>query len=105
MHCFSEDYAFASELMKHSDQIFFSFSGIVTYKSAPLIQEAATKLPLDRILSETDAPFLSPVPVRGTVNEPSNTRFVVEKICELRTESNEEIKKTLYENAKRVFKI
>ncbi len=105
MHCFSEDYDFAAELMKHSEKIFFSFSGIVTYKSAPLIQDAAARLPLDRILSETDAPFLSPVPVRGTVNEPANTRFVVGKICELRTESDEEIKKTLFDNAKRVFGI
>lgn len=105
MHCFAEDYPFAQELMKHSDHIYFSFSGIVTYKNAPLIQEAAAKLPLDRILTETDAPFLSPVPVRGTVNEPANTRFVLEKICELRTEPDEVIKKTLYENAKRVFGI
>ncbi len=105
MHCFSEDIAFARELMDHSPNIYFSFSGIVTYKSAPLIQEAAEKIPLNRILIETDAPFLSPQPVRGTVNEPANTRFVLEKICELRTESREEIEDTIYENSKRVFGI
>lgn len=105
MHCFSEDITFARELMEFSDNIYFSFSGIVTYKSAPLIQEAAMKLPLNRILIETDAPFLSPQPVRGTVNEPANTRFVLDKICELRTESREEIEDTIYENSKRVFGI
>jgi TatD DNase family protein len=64
MHCYAEDYPFACELMKLSPDIYFSFSGVVTYKSAPLIQEAAQKIPLHRILIETDAPFLSPQPVR-----------------------------------------
>lgn len=105
MHCFAEDYPFACELMEYSDQIYFSFSGIVTYKNAPLIQEAASKIPLNRILIETDAPFLSPQPVRGTINEPANTRFVLEKICELRSESREEIERAIYENSKRVFGI
>lgn len=105
MHCFSEDYEFACELMNHSSDIYFSFSWIVTYKSAPLIQEAAKKLPLDRILIETDAPFLSPHPLRWTVNEPANTRYMLEKICELRTESRDVIENTLYENSKRVFGI
>lgn len=105
MHCFSEDIAFARELMEHSERIYFSFSGIVTYKNAPLIQEAAQKVPLDRILIETDSPFLSPQPVRGTVNEPSNTRFVLDKICELRTESREVIEDAIYANSKKVFGI
>ena len=103
MHCFSEDFDFAKELMDFSDEIYFSFSGIVTYKSAPKIADAAARLPLSRILTETDAPFLSPQAVRGTVNEPANTRFVLEKICELRSESREEIEYTLYENALRFY--
>jgi TatD DNase family protein len=105
MHCYAEDYPFACELMKLSPDIYFSFSWVVTYKSAPLIQEAAAKIPLDRILIETDAPFLSPQPVRGTVNEPANTRYVLEKICELRTEPREVIEKIIYENSKRVYGI
>ena len=64
MHCFSEDWDFARELLEFSEEIYFSFSGIVTYKSALSIQEAAKKIPLDRILVETDAPFLAPVPLR-----------------------------------------
>jgi TatD DNase family protein len=64
MHCFAEDADFARTLMEFSPEIYFSFSGIVTYKNAPKIQEAACMLPLDRILTETDAPFLSPQSVR-----------------------------------------
>lgn len=105
MHCFSEDWDFAEKLLAFSEDIYFSFSGILTYKSTPKIQEAATKIPLNRILLETDAPFLSPQEVRGTVNEPANTVFTFEKLCTLRTESREEIKNTIYMNSKRFYGI
>lgn len=84
MHCFSEDWDFAQELLEFSDEIYFSFSGIVTYKKSEHIQEAAKNIPLSRILVETDSPFLSPQVVRGSVNEPANTRYNLEKIAELR---------------------
>ena len=64
MHCYAENYPFAVDIMKLSPRIYFSFSGIVTYKNAPDIQETAKKLPLDRILVETDSPFLAPQLVR-----------------------------------------
>jgi TatD DNase family protein len=86
MHCFSEDWDFAGELLDFSSEIYFSFSGILTYKNAPKIQEAASKIPLSRILIETDSPFLAPQPVRGTTNEPANTAYVLDKLLELRTE-------------------
>jgi TatD DNase family protein len=105
MHCFSEDIEFASDLIAFSADIYFSFSGTVTYKNAPKIQEAASKIPLNRILIETDSPFLAPIPVRGTVNEPANVRYVLDKICELRCESREEIESALYANALRVYGI
>jgi TatD DNase family protein len=84
MHCFSEDWDFARELLEFSGEIYFSFSGIVTYKKSEHIQEAARRIPLDRILVETDAPFLAPQVVRGSVNESANTRYNLEKIAELR---------------------
>ncbi len=105
MHCYAENYPFALKIMQLSPRIYFSFSGIVTYKSAPDIQETAMKIPLDRILVETDSPFLSPQTVRWTVNEPSNTHYVLEKIYELREESREVIEQTIYENSKRVYGI
>ena len=103
IHCFSEDYSFAEELMEYSDEIFFSFSGIVTYSKAVKVQETAKLLPLSKILIETDAPFLSPQAVRGTVNEPANVRYVLEAIKNLRSESDSEIEKVIYENSLRVY--
>jgi TatD DNase family protein len=103
MHCFSEDLEFAEELLDFSDEIYFSFSGIVTYKNAPKIQEVAKNIPLDRILVETDAPFLAPQPVRGGINEPAHTRYNLEKIAELRGVRVEEIEDVIYENSLRFY--
>lgn len=105
MHCFSEDWDFARELLDFSPEIYFSFSGILTYKKSEKIQEAAQKIPLHRILVETDAPFLSPQAVRGTVNEPANTRYTLEKLCELRTEKPLDIERQVYENSKRFYSL
>jgi TatD DNase family protein len=105
IHCFSEDYAFAEELMEYSDEIMFSFSGIVTYKKSLAVQEAAQLLPLSKILIETDAPFLSPQAVRGTINEPANVRYVLEMIQNLRSEDATEIERVIYENSLRVYGI
>jgi TatD DNase family protein len=84
MHCFSEDWDFARELLDFSSEIYFSFSGTVTYKKSEHIQEAAKNIPLNRIVVETDSPFLAPQVVRGSMNEPANTRYNLEKIAELR---------------------
>lgn len=105
MHCFSEDLYFAQKLLDFSDEIYFSFSGILTYKKSETIQEVARNISLHRILVETDAPFLSPQAVRGTVNEPANTRYTLEKLIQLRNESAWEIEKQVYENSLRFYKI
>ena len=105
IHCYSEDPEFARTLMDLSDGIYFAFGGILTYKNAPKVQETAQMLPLNRILLETDAPFLSPQAVRGSVNEPANTRYILEKLIELRTESPQEVERVVYENSKRFYGI
>lgn len=105
IHCFSEDYTFSEELMEYSDQIYFSFSGIVTYKKSLAIQETARLLPLSKILIETDAPFLSPQAVRGTINEPANVRYILEAIKNLRAEDGAEVEKVIFENSLQVYGI
>jgi TatD DNase family protein len=105
IHCFSEDYSFAKELMEYSDEIVFSFSGIVTYKKSLAIQETAKLLPLSKILIETDAPFLSPQAVRGTINEPANVRYILDVIKNLRTEDSTEVEKIIFENSLQVYGI
>jgi TatD DNase family protein len=82
IHCFSEDKAFAEGALDLG--FFLSFSGIVTFKKSEAIREVAAWAPADRILVETDAPFLAPVPFRGKPNEPGFVRFTADKVAELR---------------------
>jgi len=105
IHCFSEDYIFAKACMAQSDEAYFSFSGIVTYPKSLDIQDAAASIPLNRLLVETDAPFLSPQVVRGTTNSSANVRHTLDVIKNLRSESAEEIEKQVFENSLRVYGI
>ena len=82
MHCFTETQEFADAALALG--FYISFSGIVTFRNAAALQEVAARVPLDRLLIETDAPYLSPVPFRGKVNEPSRVPLVAGKIAELR---------------------
>jgi len=80
-----------------------SFSGIVTFKSATELKEVALKTPIERLLVETDSPYLSPVPYRGKPNYPSYVRYVAECIAELRGISLQEVAVTTTENYFRRF--
>ncbi len=82
IHCFSEDKIFAEGALDLG--FYISFSGIVTFKNAHAIREVAAWAPSDRILVETDAPFLAPVPYRGKTNEPAFVRFTANHVAELR---------------------
>lgn len=101
MHSFSGSWEMAERFMELGMTI--SFSGVVTFKKATDIQEAAQHLPLEKILVETDAPYLAPVPKRGKENKTAYTRYVVEKIADLRGLTVEEVAKATTENAKRLF--
>ena len=82
MHCYSGSVETAKILLDLG--FYISFSGTLTFKNARALPEVCSYLPLDRILSETDSPYLSPVPFRGTVNEPKNVVFVAQKIAEIK---------------------
>lgn len=82
IHCFSEDRAFAARALDLG--FYLSFSGIATFKKAEAVREVAAWAPADRILVETDAPFLAPVPYRGKPNEPGFVRFTAEAVAALR---------------------
>lgn len=103
MHCFAEDWDMAKKALDLN--FYISFSGIVTFKSAKELQDVAQKVPVDRILIETDSPWLAPVPKRGKLNHPANVRYVAEKMAELRGCSYEEIAKTTTDNFNHLFKI
>lgn len=82
MHCFTESWGVAQAAMDLG--FYISFSGIVTFKNAAALQDVAQRVPLDRMLIETDSPYLAPVPYRGKTNDPSKVIHVAEKIAELR---------------------
>jgi len=89
MHCFTENWEVARRALDLG--LYLSFSGIVTFKNATAIKEVAQKAPLDRILVETDAPYLAPAPFRGKQNQPAYVRYVAEEIARLRGLAVEEV--------------
>ena len=101
MHCFTENWDVAQAAL---DQNFYiSLSGIVTFKNAQVVHEVAAKVPLDRLLIETDSPYLAPVPYRGKLNDPSKVIHVAEKIADLRGIPVAEVARASTENFFRLF--
>jgi TatD DNase family protein len=101
MHCFTESYEMAKKAI---DQGFYiSFSGIITFKNAETLRETVKKIPIENILIETDSPYLAPVPNRGKLNEPSNVKYVAEKIAELKGISIEEVAEITTNNFFKLF--
>jgi len=101
MHCFAEDWETAEKALDIG--FYISFSGIVTFKTAEQLRDVARKVPIDRILVETDSPYLAPVPMRGKTNEPSYVRHTAEFVAELRNMSLESLAETTTENFFRLF--
>jgi TatD DNase family protein len=102
MHCFTETLAVAQSAIEQG--FYISFSGIVTFKNALQIKDVASNIPLDRILIETDAPYLAPVPYRGKLNEPSYVTYVAAELARLRGESVETVAAATTENFFRLFR-
>ena len=103
IHCFSEDARFAAAALDLG--FVSSFSGIVTFKKAVAVHEAALKQPLDALLIETDAPYLAPIPRRGKRNEPAYVAYTAARIAELRGVDPTALAQATYENALRIFGI
>ena len=101
IHCFTEDVHTAKLALDLG--FYISFSGIVTFKNATAIQEAARYVPLDRLLVETDAPYLAPVPKRGKPNEPAYVRHTAAFVAQLRGDSLENIAQATTANCLRLF--
>lgn len=102
MHCFVDDWATAERAMELG--FYISFSGIVTFRSADALREVARRVPLDRLLVETDSPYLAPVPHRGKGNVPGYVRHVAEHIAGLRGLSVEDLAEKTTENFFRLFR-
>lgn len=101
LHCFSGDLATATEAIEMGLHI--SFSGILTFPNADDLREVARLVPADRILLETDSPYLAPVPVRGKRNEPAHVSHVAEALARIRNLGEEEVRKLTGTNTRKLF--
>lgn len=101
MHCFAEDLETAEAAIDLG--FYISFSGILTFKSAQDLREVAKQIPTERILIETDSPYLTPVPYRGKPNSPAYTYYVAEKLAEIRNTTIGEIAKVTTQNFNQLF--
>lgn len=101
MHCFTESLEVALAAIEQN--FYISFSGIVTFKKALDLKEVASRIPLERMLIETDSPYLAPVPFRGKLNQPGYVKHVAEEIAKLRGISVEEVGETTSVNFRKLF--
>jgi TatD DNase family protein len=102
LHCFTEDWEMAQAAMDMN--FYISFSGIVTFKNALTLKDVARKMPSERMLVETDSPYLAPVPRRGKTNQPAYVRHVAEYVAELREDSLENVASATTNNFYALFK-
>ena len=103
MHCFTGSNNFAKKLLTLNS--YFSASGIITFKNSIDLQETFKKISIDKLLIETDSPFLAPIPMRGKKNEPSFIKFTAEKLAEIKKISFDEINKVTTQNFNNLFSI
>ena len=101
MHCFTESLAVAEAAIEQG--FYISFSGIVTFKNATALRDVAAAIPLDRILIETDSPYLAPVPHRGQTNQPGYVKHVAEELARVRGLTPEVVGAATSENFFRLF--
>ena len=103
MHCFTENWEIAAAALEMG--FYISFSGILTFKNALQIKEVAKRVPMERILIETDSPYLAPVPFRGKLNQPAYVKHVAEEIALLRGITVDEVGRQTTENFARLFNL
>lgn len=101
MHCFSGSVEFAKECVKKG--FYIALGGVVTFKNAKKAHEVAKNIPLENLLLETDAPYLTPEPYRGKRNEPAYVKYAAQRIAEIRNVTFEEVAEITTQNADKIF--
>ena len=101
MHCFTGSDSFAENLIPLG--AYFSASGIITFSNSKSLQETFKKIPLDKLLIETDSPFLAPVPMRGKKNEPSYIQYTLNKLADLKNINKSKLDKITTDNFNKLF--
>ena len=103
LHCFTEDYAMAKRALDIG--FYISISGIITFRNAEELRDVVRKLPLDRLLVETDSPYLAPIPYRGKPNQPAYVRETCEYLATLKGVSTEELAHITTRNTRHLFNL
>lgn len=103
VHCFSGSVEFAEECLKRG--YYIGFTGVVTFKNAKKIIEVMKEVPLERMLVETDCPYMAPVPFRGKRNQSNYIPYIIKKIAEIKEVTEEEVERVTMRNAKKLFRI
>ena len=103
IHCCSVSVEIAKEILKLGG--YFSFTGNITFKNAKKTVEVIKFLPIDRIMIETDCPYLAPEPLRGTINEPKNVKYIFDKICEIKNMDKTVLEQAIRNNVRNFYKI
>ena len=101
IHCYSGNLQMAMDYINLG--FFIGIGGVITFKNAKKLIEVVEKIPIEKILIETDCPYLSPEPNRGKRNDSSNLKFIVEKISQIKNIPHEQVAKITLENAKKLF--
>lgn len=102
-HCFNESEEILKEILAMG--FYVSFGGVVTFNNAKNLVDIVKKTPVDRIFTETDCPYLTPVPFRGQINEPKNINLIIKKISEIKNIDLKILEKSIENNVKKIFKI
>ncbi len=103
MHCFTETWDVAKKALDMN--FYISFAGIITFKNADSVREVAKQVPIDKILVETDSPYLAPVPYRGKTNQPAYVHYVAKALTELKNIPYDALNKQIYANFSKLFSI
>ncbi|MDD6302904.1 MAG: TatD family hydrolase [Bacillales bacterium] len=103
LHCFSGSVEFMKEIIKLG--FYIGIDGPVTYKNAIKVKEVVSELPLDKMVIETDSPYMTPVPLRGKINCPHYLKYVIDEISRIKSIDSREIEYTTYNNGKKLFRI
>lgn len=103
IHCYTDSWAWAEKVLKEFPNAYFGFTGCLTFKKSKDVQDVCSKVPLDRMLSETDGPYMAPEPFRGKASMPGYIPQIIKKMAQLHNVSEEVAATTLRENARNIY--
>ena len=105
LHCYSGSLEMANRFIRNSNNVYFGVGGVVTFKNSKVVKDVVKNIPLSKIVFETDSPYLSPDPYRGSKNEPKNIKFICDYVCSLRGLKNGDVQAVVDETVRSIFDI